>query len=96
MRNLLLEYSATYTLPSVSTVKRPRPPPPPGMVKVGEAPSVAPAVALPTQVETFHCVRASAVGQTAQLAAPTLLERPGWQGVQAPAACAAAVPAGQG
>lgn len=93
MRNLLVLYSAMYTLPRVSTARRALP----AVLKVGAAPSTAPAVGLPTQVETFHCTGASLQGHRAQAEAPTLLERPLGQGVHAvDPASAAKVPAGQG
>jgi len=92
LRNLLLLYSAMYTLPRVSTARRALP-----VLKVGAAPSTAPAVGLPTQVETFHCTGASLQGHRAQAEAPTLLERPPGQGVHwEDPASAAKVPAGQG
>jgi hypothetical protein len=93
LRNLLVECSAMYTLPRVSTARRALP----AVVKVGAAPSRDPAEALPAQVDTFHRGGTSASGQAAQPAAPTLLDRPAGQGLQAgAAACAAAVPAAQG
>jgi hypothetical protein len=67
-----------------------------GRSKVGDAPLAEPTAAVPTQVDTLHCVGASGAGHTAQAAAPAAADCPGGQGAHAAAPAPAAVPAGQG
>jgi hypothetical protein len=86
---LLLPPSAVYTLPAASTARRA-----PAVLKVGEAPSAEPALALPSHVDTVHSVGVSALGQAAHAAAPPLLAVPGALGAQGAAPPGAAVPAG--